>query len=95
MTHRRRSPVPWARVLAAPAFPDTAIGRLPNAVQGQPLSGPSVGSPRPAVPVSDRVAILLDGEFYYTAEPLCRKAVHPLDATVGARRPSVLLRLLR
>jgi uncharacterized LabA/DUF88 family protein len=74
------------------------------------------------VPVSDRVAILLDGEFvkkalgarlkrfpghadvmaevarvlaspclaayslyrvfYYTAEPLCRTAVHPLDATV-------------
>jgi hypothetical protein len=32
-------------------------------VQGQPLSGPSVSSPRPAVSVSDRVAILLDGEF--------------------------------
>ena len=34
------------------------------------------------MPVSDRVGILLDGEFYYTAEPLCRTAVHPLDATV-------------
>ena len=42
------------------------------------------------MPVSDRVAILLDGEFvkkalgvfYYTAELLCRTAIHPLDATV-------------
>jgi hypothetical protein len=32
----RGLPVPWARVLASPAVPDSAIGRLPNAASIRP-----------------------------------------------------------
>jgi len=46
--------------------------------------------PGPAVPVSDRVAILLGGEFVKKALPLCRTALHPLVATAIAPIPADL-----